>query len=286
MKKLFIAVLCIYALNLNAQELEKGLLWKVSGKGLEMPSYIFGTMHATCDATLSPEVLKALDNTTQLYLELDMDSPAMATDMVKNVSMKEGITISQLVSEADFKKLDAFLKEKTGLTMAVLNTYKPFIIESLFLPKMLNCEMQSYELELVKYSQLQQEEIYGLETVEEQLTVFDNIPYQEQAQSLLKMVYDNLEGGTAELKKLMLLYQEKDLNKILEYMLHDSDPLYANHTNELLTNRNKAWIQKIEAIAKENPTLFAVGAAHLAGKEGVIMLLRSQGYTVEAVADR
>jgi uncharacterized protein len=284
MKNLLCTILFLCVVSLHAQQLEKGLLWKVSGNGLEMPSYVFGTMHATCDATLGAEVLKALDNTSQLYLELDMDSPTMAADMLKYVSMKEGVTVSKLVSEDDFKKLDALLKEKTGLTMAVLNAYKPMIIESLFLPKMLNCEMQSYEMELVKHTQMQQEEIFGLETVQQQLAVFDEIPYEEQVKSLLKMVYGNLEGATAELKNLMALYQEKDLNKILEYMQHDADPVYREYTNILLTNRNKAWIPKIEEVAKQKPTLFAVGAAHLAGKEGIIMLLRSHGYTIEPVA--
>jgi uncharacterized protein YbaP (TraB family) len=53
--------------------------------------------------------------------------------------------------------------------------------------------------------------------------------------------------------------------------------------NVLLDNRNQNWIPKIEKVAKEKPTLFAVGAAHLPGENGVIALLRKKGYTVEAV---
>lgn len=48
----------------NAQELENSLLWKISGNGLEKPSYLFGTIHITCDATLSDNVKMALDKTT------------------------------------------------------------------------------------------------------------------------------------------------------------------------------------------------------------------------------
>jgi uncharacterized protein YbaP (TraB family) len=33
----------------NAQELEKSLLWKISGNGLNKPSYLFGTIHLTCE---------------------------------------------------------------------------------------------------------------------------------------------------------------------------------------------------------------------------------------------
>ena len=51
----------------------------------------------------------------------------------------------------------------------------------------------------------------------------------------------------------------------------------------LLKNRNTNWIPKIEKAAKEKPTFFGVGAAHLGGDDGVIKLLRKKGYTVEAV---
>ncbi len=51
----------------------------------------------------------------------------------------------------------------------------------------------------------------------------------------------------------------------------------------LLNNRNKNWIPIIIKTAKEMPTFFGVGAAHLAGDEGVIKLLRKAGYKVVAV---
>ena len=284
MKKLLIGLLSLIAgTSVHAQQLEKGLLWKISGKGLEMPSYLYGTMHATCDATLSASVLKAIDDTSQLYLEIDMDSPTLTADMMKGMPMKGGVTISSLVSEEDYNKIDVFLKENTGVSVRLMDTYKPFIISSMLLPKQLGCDIQSYELELVKHSQMQQEEIYGLETVQEQLTVFDNIPYEDQVKDLVKTVYDNMTNSRAELKKMMALYETQDLNEMLAFIKQDGNPLFSNYMNVLLDNRNQNWIPKIEKVAKEKPTLFAVGAAHLPGENGVIALLRKKGYTVEAV---
>ena len=37
------------------------------------------------------------------------------------------------------------------------------------------------------------------------------------------------------------------------------------------------------SIMADKPTFFAVGAAHLAGDDGVLSLLRKAGYTVSAV---
>jgi len=284
MRKILIALTAFFATaGAHAQQLEKGLLWKISGKGIEMPSYLFGTMHATCDATLDANVLKAIDNTSQLYLELDMDSPTLTSDMMGGMAMKSGVTISSMVSEEDFKKIDVFLKENIGISAKMVDTYKPFILSSMLLPKLLGCPMQSYEMELVKHSQMQEEEIYGLETVQEQLTVFDDIPYKEQVNDLLKTVNDNMANSRTEIKKMMTIYQTKDLNEMLAFMKQDGNPLYINYMDVLLNNRNQNWIPKIEKISKEKPTLFGVGAAHLAGEQGLIMLLRKKGYTVEPV---
>jgi uncharacterized protein YbaP (TraB family) len=82
---------------------------------------------------------------------------------------------------------------------------------------------------------------------------------------------------------MMALYNKKDLNSLLEFMDKSENKMMAAHNDVLLTNRNKNWIPKIEAVAKAKPTFFGVGAAHLAGENGVIKLLRKKGYKVEAV---
>ena len=51
----------------------------------------------------------------------------------------------------------------------------------------------------------------------------------------------------------------------------------------LLNNRNKNWISKIDKYVKQKPTFIAVGAAHLGGQNGVISLLKKQGFKVEPV---
>jgi uncharacterized protein len=284
MKRLlsFVALFIMFC-PLLAQQLEKGLLWKISGNGIEQPSYIFGTIHATCNAALNQEIISALDATQQLYLEIDMDSPTLTQEMWRNSTMKGEAKISDMMSEYDYKRLDAFLREEVQVSMELVNTYKPILVESLLVSKMLPCEIQSLEVSLMKYTQMQQRQIYGLETVAEQLSVFDEIPYGEQAESLLNTAKDDMDNSAAELEILLGLYESGDLNKIYEYMYNESNPLYNKYMEVLLTNRNKNWMPKIESIIKEMPTFFAVGAAHLAGNEGIIMLLKQKGYLVEPV---
>ena len=267
----------------NAQELEKSLLWKISGNGLNKPSYLFGTIHLTCDTSLDANTLNALEATEQLYLELDMDDKSIQMQMMKLMMMKDGAKLSTLLSPEDFKILDEFMKKNLNMSVKLFDSFKPFMISSMLFPKMLDCKSQSVESELMKITKEQNEEIFGLEIAEDQMKVFDEISYQDQADELLKTVKDNLEKDKKEFQEMITIYQNKDIEGMLK-MMSDSDNKITSENQEILLNdRNKNWIPIMIKIMKDKPTFFGVGAGHLAGEEGVIKLLRKKGYKVEAV---
>lgn len=280
MKRIFLFAFLLVTLTGWAQKLDNALLWEISGNGLKHPSYLFGTIHATCDATLNENVKEALRATSSLYLEIDMDDPDLQSEMMKGMMMKNGTTMSSLVSEDDFKKLDTFLKEQIGTSAYALNTLKPFMVSSFLITKILDCPMQSVETELMRLVAMQNKQVYGLETVTEQLAVFDAIPYELQAKELMKTANSNLQKDKEDIKKMMDFYKNQDIEGMISFV--NESEMYGRN-DILLDNRNKNWIPKIEAIAKKSPTFFGVGAAHLAGENGVIKLLRKKGYTVEAV---
>lgn len=266
----------------KAQDLENTLLWKVSGKNIETPSYLYGTMHVVCEVNFDEDVNKALEETTQMYLELDMDEPNFQMEMMKLMMMKDGITIKSLLSEEDQKTLNVFLKENLGYDLSLLNNLKPFFISSMLYPKILDCEMKAVDLELMEISKKQNEAIFGLELVHEQMKIFDDIDYQVQIDELMKSVKDNLKKDKAEMKELQEIYKSENISKMLEVMLSSDNKLMSDYNDVMLTNRNKNWIPIIEK-AMSTPTFFAFGAGHLAGENGVINLLIKEGYTVEPV---
>lgn len=282
MKKIFLALAALLSLIGNAQE-EKSLLWKISGNGLSQPSYLFGTIHITCDATLDENVLKALDETSQLYLEIDMDDPELQVKTMQGMMMKDGKKISAMVSAEQYKALNILFLENIGMSVNMLDNFKPSFVEMMLLPSMLDCPMQSIENELLKVTKEQNEEVYGLETIESQMEIFDAIPYEEQAENLAELAEEGIAKNKEMYKQMIAIYDSKDLNAIADFMKEEDSSMYEEHSDILLDNRNKSWIEKIEKAAKDNPTFFGVGAAHLPGENGVINLLRKQGYKVEAV---
>jgi uncharacterized protein YbaP (TraB family) len=267
----------------SAQELENSLLWEISGNGLEKSSYLFGTIHITCDASLSDEVKKAMDNTSQLVLEIDMDDPQMQMKMMRGMRMKEGKSLKDFLNDEEFAAVDSLFQKNMGMSVAMLQTVKPMLLNSMLIPKLLDCAGQSVESELMKIAKAQQEDINGLETIEYQLAVFDEIPYEDQAKELAKSAKDNLAESKEALSKLMKIYNTQNITGMLEMMHEGEDNMMAKHQDKMFDTRNKNWISEIGKYAKEQPTFFGVGAGHLAGENGVINLLRNAGYTVKAI---
>lgn len=267
----------------NAQKLENSLLWKISGNGIEKPSYLYGTMHAVCETNIDADVMQAFDETNQLYLEIDLDDPNLQAKMMGGVMMKDGVTISSLITEEESKIVDNFLKENIGLSLKMIDTFKPLMLTSMYLPKLLDCPMKAVDMELMKIATAQNKELLGLETIEDQLSVFDKIPYKTQVDEIVKTAKKNMADEKKEMNKMLAVYKSENIEEMLTLTQGSENKMFSDFSEDLLTKRNQNWIPIIEKTAKENPTLFAVGAAHLAGKDGVIKLLRKKGFIVEAV---
>lgn len=282
-KRSLLALTLLSLLSVNAQELENSTLWKISGNGLEKPSYLFGTIHITCDATLDEDVKKALNETSQVILEIDMDDPQMQSKMMGGMYMKGGKTIKDYVSEEDFTIIDSLFIKNMGMSVNMMLNVKPFFLTAMLYPKMIDCPMQSFENELIKVATEQKENIGGLETIEDQLNLFDEIPYEDQLADLLRMAKDNLEYDKATFAKMLTIYKKENITKMLDMMNDENSITVSKHQDKLLANRNKNWISKIIEHSKETPTFFGVGAGHLAGETGVITLLKKAGFSVTAV---
>lgn len=263
----------------NAQKLENSLLWKITGNGLKKPSYVLGTMHLICDPTLSPKTLRALDKTSQLYLEIDLTNESSILNASEDFYMEENQTIKGLLTEEEYLRLDEFLKKYMSVSLELLNNVKPINISYLLYPFFLECDAESIESQLVKITKEQNELTFGLESNEAHNAVIDNYSNREQLLELLELTKKDDTTLKNEAKQMAKIYLAEDI----EQMYANSNEENAQFNEVILNDRNKKWIPVMEKAMKEKPTFFGVGAAHLAGEEGVIKLLRKQGFKVEPV---
>lgn len=264
------------------QSLENSLLWKISGNGLEQPSYLFGTIHVICpeDFKMDERILSALQSSKKIVLELNMSDPMLAQDMQQNSINKDFYNIQNDFEPEAKEALDEFLSSNYGMGLAQMGIMKPFILSTMVLMKQLPCETpDSYELFFTSKSQEWKIPMEGLESAAYQISLFDRIPMERQLADLSKMILTD--ATEKEFQGMIEAYLAEDLNKLQEMI--QADGLTGEYEEILLNERNRNWIPKIEEFIKAETTFIAVGAGHLPSENGVIQLLRNAGYTVEPV---
>lgn len=262
--------------------IENALLWQVSGKNLSSPSYVYGTIHMICkeDFQFSTTLKEKFRDAKEVYLEIDMDDPSMMVKMA-SMSIMKNHSLKDLMNEADYKFLSAYVKDSLGMPMMLFNKLKPITLMSLLYTKVLPCSgSESYEQTMMNMAKQQKKDIKGLERVEDQMGVFDKIPDSVEAQMILEMIR-KMPEQRAQFAEMVKAYKKEDLKGLSDEM--SESPEWRGYEDILLVNRNKNWIPVMETAMKAGTSLFAVGAGHLPGKEGVIHLLRQAGYTVTPV---
>lgn len=274
---------------------ENSLLWEISGNGLEVPSYLYGTIHIIGkeDFFLTDPTVASFNKSKKVVFEINMEemnNPLMMFSLLKNVMMPEGITLKSLLKPEDYK----FVHKKFGelgfppFVTGMFDKVKPMFLTAFaggdMDPQGLqNGSMVSYEVKFMEMAQNLELEMGGLETIEFQMSIFDSIPYQAQADMLLESM--KVEGeGMDELDMMVELYKNQDLIGMEKMFTAESGGL-GEWDDILLNKRNENWIPLMAEMMPIQPTFFAVGAGHLVGENGVVALLRKQGYTVKPLKE-
>jgi len=282
---MFTTLLCLLTTFLPAaQKDSSSLLWKISGHGLSKPSYLFGTIHMLCtdDLPFSVAIGKAMKETKAFYMEFNMDDTEAMTRIAGEMMMPEGYSFKALLSPEDYTILSDYFRDSIGTSLQLLDKMKPMLIMSILMEKTATCPNPvSCENMLLLLAKDQGLTIHGLEKAEDQIAIFDSIPDKEEAESLVKQVKD-MAASRTEYQQLLDAYYKADFNQLLGLILQEEDVV--RYKKLMLDDRNNNWIPVITKQIQQTPAFFAFGAGHLAGKGGVIALLRKAGYKVEPVA--
>jgi uncharacterized protein len=273
--------------SLPANKDNNSLLWEISGKGLKQHSYLFGTFHLMCrgDIHFSDQLKTAVANASEVYLELDMDDPAILLGGMMMMNMKNGKKLKDLYTAEEYEKVSSFFKDSLHMPINMMEGIKPYFLVAMMYPKMMPCKTASgVEEELMKIAKQNKKDIKGLETLEFQAAVFDTIPYEQQAKELLKSI-DSLPAYTLYFDSMMQVYKNQQLDK-MEALFNNEEFGMDQYQDLLLDSRNKNWVNQLKTLMTKGSLLVAVGAGHLVGEKGLIALLKKEGYTVTPVLNK
>jgi len=268
---------------------EKSLLWEISGNGLKSSSYLFGTIHLIGkeDFFFPKSLEDKIKLSERATFEIDMDDMSSMESMLKIIGkafMKDGLTLKDLVTEKEYLAIENHFKDK-GLPLQFLDRMKPMLLATFASLDMGNGGMEdskSYEMEIFAKFNEQNKPSEGLETIDDQLALFDSIPYKAQAQMLVESIKSSNKENE-EYKMMIDLYKKQDIETLAKVTVDEKDGGIGGYSDLFLYKRNKNWIPHIARMMNEKPTFFAVGAGHLGGPKGVIQLLKKAGYKVTPV---
>ena len=281
-----IAFVLIAAQSANAQ-----LLWKISGRGIEKPSYILGTHHAIpftyCDSI--PGLMKAFEEVDYVIGEFDMVkmgemTPVQMQNMQKMMMMPADTTLLSLFSKEEKELLDAYLKETIGAQLEMFSAMKPMTIMVTVQNKILMdiipdiASMTGMDKYMQTLAVSQGKKVAGLETMEYQMSLLYGSSLEEQADALLEMAQNS---NSKELMiELTAAYKSQDLDALWSVF---KDQMTRYEYDALVSVRNQNWEKQIVELLPAHSSLFVVGSGHLPGEKGIINLLTEVGYKVKPI---
>lgn len=264
-----------------------GLLYRITGKDLKKPSYLFGTVHIVCAPDMLPmkKLNEYLDRTDRLVLELDMDNQGEMASLQKSLLMPGGKSLADYLKPEQLAKVDELTKKMLGLPIEQVKNLRPLMLQVMLIssPKVMGCNPPaSYDLAFLQSAVQKKKPVEGLETIASQIEALDSQPMERQAELLFEMAL-RPEKAFADFKKLLETYKTQNsdaLYDLINIQMPEKDRAFQTR---LLDARNMDWIPKIEKFIKENSAFIAVGGGHLGGKNGVVNLLKAKGYRVQAI---
>ena len=276
-KTILLLFLALIAINCPAQQKPNNysLLWKISGKGLTKPSFIFGTMHVKDKRVFgfSDSVMLAIQSCPSFALEVHPDTliKQMFIDRADDDSSRN---LHKLLSKEEYDELAKRFEAKNGYPLGNID---PIQAESMMqaVKEKPDDKKAFVDAYLFGVARGLGKNIYGLENTLDQLKDYgDSSKIKIRLQDILETSDDEAYEETEEMIKV---YSTGDLKQIFEYLGED------RLEDSILIVRNKVMVKSILMRMATDPIFAAVGVAHLTGQNGLISLLRNAGYTVTPV---
>ncbi|MDA3819269.1 MAG: TraB/GumN family protein [Candidatus Delongbacteria bacterium] len=282
MKNFLLLILATCGIVFSGAAQENSLLWKVSGKKTDSPSYLYGTIHIQAKEVFAYDTLiyDKMRSCDALAVELIIDE--IDPETTKQLMLMEEGTIADYLSDEEYHLLDSVMKARTGQPLMLFEKMKPFFLASQIMQTMMPKEMPlPLDMHFIDTARKMDKNILALEELSDQIGAIDKMSVEEQVDMLMDGLTDEENSMEKQFNQLVDAYVEQDLDS-LQVLMQDT-ALPESFGKELIIKRNKGMAKALHKIMKKQSVFAAFGAAHLVGEQGVIELLRQKGYKIEPV---
>ncbi|GGB61514.1 TraB/GumN family protein [Blastomonas aquatica] len=247
--------------------------------------YLFGTVHVLRPGLnwLKDEVKAAFDASDELVLEvIEPSDPSVAQGIIARMATNPpGTTLRSILPEDVGSKYETTLGA-LGIPAGALDPFEPWFaaVTLTTVPLVMGgYDMNSGAEKVLTVAAKEQNKPLGqLETIEQQLGIFDSLDTKAQI-DFLNITLDGVPLITSQIDSMVDAWGKGDLER-LNSLLNEGFESYPGLYDALLTDRNANWVSWIKSRMEKPGTVFmAVGAAHLVGKDSVQAQLAKDGIT-------
>jgi uncharacterized protein len=261
-------------------------LWELHGKHNTV--YILGSIHVLrpSDYPLAPAVLQAYGNASSIFMEVnlaDIDAQRMQTELLASARLPEGKTLPAIMGDARYKRAQV-LAQQVGVDLGIFDAFAPWFaaeaISQLQLQQLGFQPKSGVEMFFLERARADGKSVAGLETVQDQIALFDALSLDEQADYLISSLEEAHELPK-EVDAMVRAWASGDTQWFADQLKSEfgRDPVLYD---SLLIARNRKWVPKIEALLNDDKNyLVIVGTGHLAGQGNVIALLKKDGIAAD-----
>lgn len=280
LKKLFYFVILLFqCCNLTAQTdslvkpVENSLIWKIEGNGLHYPSYLMGTIHAIPIGNIdtSQKLKDLIFSCTRLFTETS-DSLIMT-----DIFLPDNDHVKNHLKKRHYKQLKKAIEFYSPNTVETDSIYqmKSYPYRNMLLGYKAQVYFTSYEEYLILVAHSKNITTDGLETFED-IKPLESIYSPKNGFTYLANFIDNIDMELEIYKRGLKEYAKHNINYLYFSQLSSDNQFIT----DILDKRNLNWLPKIKNAMKKESCFFAVGSAHLAGNNGLVNLLRKEGFLV------
>jgi uncharacterized protein len=257
-------------------------LWELHGKHNTV--YLLGSIHVLrpSDYPLAPVVLQAYGSAKSVFMEINLaeaDAEQMQAELLTSARLPEGQSLRDVMGKERYDRAEALARD-VGVELSTFDQFRPwFAAEAVAQMQLLRLGFQpkaGVEMYFLDRARNDGKAVAGLETLRDQIALFDGLSMDEQAEYLLSSLEEARELPK-EVDELVHAWANGDTAWFETQMKTEfgKDPkLYQS----VLVARNRKWIRKIEALLNDDKNyLVIVGTGHLVGRGSVIDLLKKDG---------
>ena len=292
MKKLLLSIICFFVFAYAHAANDKAFFWQVTSDTATV--YLLGSIHFA-DKSFYPlrqEIENAFSRCEYLVVELDVnkvDAEIYNSLLSQKGVYKDGKTIKDVISNETWLQLQKRL-DQLNINYDVIKNYRPGVLV-LTLTAMQVMHMGfdpqlGIDVHFLLEATRQAKNIIELETLEQQINLFLNIP---DGELLLKESLYSLDESELMMANMVSYWKygdETQMNKLLFEDAIEDYPVFSEIYDRLFYERNEQMTLKIDAMLKQKAAgktfyFVVVGAGHLIGEKGIVNSLKEKGYDVK-----